>query len=139
MFLLTPAVIKYGNRELNYNECNSKTSCENFLRAIIMLRSVASEKRKAPTAFLCLRPLPSDPLRRVASSPEDVLGSGGWLLHGGLDSHLHVPVQKCVWAVQTDHGHVRGRVSFCVCTNWPKFVNLFLGLRLRQENSLCLI
>lgn len=73
----------------------------------------------------------------MASGPEDVLGGGGWLLHGGLDSHLHVPVQKCVWAVQTDHGHVGGRVSFCVCADWPKFVSLLSGLRMKQENSLC--
>jgi len=48
----------------------------------------------------------------VASGAEDVLGGGGRLLHVGVDSHLHVPVQKCVWAVQTDYGHVGGRVSF---------------------------
>lgn len=47
----------------------------------------------------------------MASTPEDVLGSGCWLLHGGVDSYLHVPVQKRVWAIQTNHGDVRGRVS----------------------------
>lgn len=53
----------------------------------------------------------------MAPSPEDVLGGGCWLLHGGVDSHLHVPVQKCVWAVQTNHGHVRGRVRLILhCT-----------------------
>lgn len=50
----------------------------------------------------------------MAPAPEDVLGGGGRLLHGGAHSHLHVPVQKCVGAVQTDHGHVGGGVSFCV-------------------------
>ena len=40
--------------------------------------------------------LPTDPLRRVASDSEDVLGSGGRLLHGGVDRHLHVPVQERV-------------------------------------------
>lgn len=53
----------------------------------------------------------SDTLWHVASAPENILGCSGWLLHGGIDRHLHVPVQKCVWAVQTDNGHVRGRVS----------------------------
>lgn len=52
-------------------------------------------------------------LRCVASAPEEVLGSCGWLLHGGADSCLHVPVQKRVWAFQTDHGHVRGWVRLC--------------------------
>ncbi len=64
----------------------------------------------------------------MASAPEDVLGGGGGLLHGGVDRHLHVPVQKCVCAVQTDHAHVRGRVSYCVPV-----------LGMRQENSLCLL
>lgn len=55
--------------------------------------------------------VPTDALRRVASRPEDLLGSGGGILHGGADCHLHVPVQKRVGTVQTDHGHVRGGVS----------------------------
>lgn len=54
---------------------------------------------------------PSDALRCVASGSEDLLGRGGGLLHGGADRHLHVPVQKRVGTVQTDHGHVRGGVS----------------------------
>lgn len=58
----------------------------------------------------------SDTLRCVAEAPENVLGCSGRLLHGGADRHLHVPVQKCVWAVQTDNGHVRGRVSVCKST-----------------------
>lgn len=75
-------------------------------------------------------PLTSDPLRRVASAPEDVLGGGGRLLHGGVDSHLHVPVQKCVWAVQTDHGHVGGRVGFCFILAYL-FMILFLVLKIQ--------
>lgn len=51
----------------------------------------------------------------MASAAEEVLGGDGRLLHAGVDSHLHVSVQKCVWAAQTDHGHVRGRVSRTVC------------------------
>lgn len=42
----------------------------------------------------------------MAAGAEDVLGGGGRVLHGGVDRHLHVPVQKRVRAVQTDHGHV---------------------------------
>lgn len=42
---------------------------------------------------------PTDPLRCVAAAPEDLLGRGGGILHGGFDRHLHVPVQKCVRAV----------------------------------------
>lgn len=48
----------------------------------------------------------------MAPGPEDVLVGGGRLLHVGANSHLHVPVQKCVRALQTDHGHVGGRVRF---------------------------
>lgn len=91
---------KYANRDLNYNECNSRVTFS----------------------------LPSDALRRVASAPQDVLGGGGRLLHGGFDRHLHVPVQKCVWAVQTDHGHVRGRVSFCVSAHIDSFFRLLKSL-----------
>lgn len=47
----------------------------------------------------------------MAPAPEDLLGGGGGVLHGGADRHLHVPVQKCLRTVQTDHGHVRGGVS----------------------------
>lgn len=47
----------------------------------------------------------------MASGPEDVLGCGGGLLDGGADRHLHVPVQECVSSVQTNYGHVGGRVS----------------------------
>lgn len=53
----------------------------------------------------------SDTLWTVASAPENILGCRGGLLHGGIDRHLHVPVQECFWAVQADNGHVRGRVS----------------------------
>lgn len=28
-----------------------------------------------------------------------------------IDRHLHVPVQECVSSVQTNYGHVGGRVS----------------------------
>lgn len=47
----------------------------------------------------------------MASDPQNILGRSGRLLHGGIDRHLHVPVQECFWAVQADNGHVRGRVS----------------------------
>lgn len=63
-----------------------------------------------------VRSVVSDALRCVAPAPEDVLGGGSRILHGGADRHLHVPVQECVESVQTDHGHVRGGVSFCVST-----------------------
>lgn len=66
---------------------------------------------------MCLLPLP-DALRRVASAPENLLGRRGGLLHGGVDCHLHVPVQKRVWAVQTDNGHVRRRVSVSTRLCW---------------------
>lgn len=72
--------------------------------------------------MVCLLSL-SDALRRVASAPENVLGGRGGLLHGGIDCHLHVPVQKCVRAVQTDNGHVRRRVSVSTATRlcwWHK-------------------
>lgn len=58
----------------------------------------------------------SDTLPLVAAAPENLLGCRGGLLHGGADRHLHVPVQKCVWALQTDNGHVWGRVSVCKST-----------------------
>lgn len=56
--------------------------------------------------------VPLDALWCVAPAPEDLLGGGGGVLHGGADRHLHVPVQKCLRTVQTDHGHVRGGVSW---------------------------
>lgn len=71
----------------------------------------------------------------MASDPKDVLGGGGRLLHGGVDCHLHVSVQKCVWAVQTDHGHVRRRVSFCALTHAD--LSLLFVLRLFCENVHC--
>lgn len=55
--------------------------------------------------------LPSGPLWCVASHLKNILGGGCRLLHGGVDIYLPVSVQKCFWAVQTDNGHVRGRVS----------------------------
>lgn len=92
--------LKYANGDLNFKD--RRIRCENFLKPIMMSKAVSS--------------LPSDPLWCVASDPKDVLGCGGRLLHGGVDRHLHVSVQKCVRAVQTDHGHVRRRVSFCAFT-----------------------
>lgn len=62
----------------------------------------------------------------MAPAPEDLLGGGGGILHGGADRHLHVPVPKRVGTVQADHGHVRGGVSrflvgflqfSCTCTS----------------------
>lgn len=65
----------------------------------------------------------------MASAAEEVLGGGGWLLHGGADSHLHVPIQKCVRAVQTDHGHVRGRVrALLIITHWINCSDSFNSL-----------
>lgn len=96
---------KYADRDSNCIECNCRRCCDDLLKPI--MESVASEKKTR------VFPLLSDTLWHLASAPEDLLGGGGWLLHGGADRHLYVPVQKCVWAVQADHGHVRGRVSFC--------------------------
>lgn len=68
------------------------------------LRSEIAEKLAVCSAA-------TDPLRRMATASEDLLGCGGGILHGGADRHLHVPVQKRVGTVQTNHGHVRGGVS----------------------------
>lgn len=75
----------------------------------LLLKPVETERKKY---YMFCRP--TDPLRCLASTPEDILGCGGGLLHGGVDSHLHLPVQKCIWSVHTDHGHVRRGVSSCV-------------------------
>lgn len=110
---LTPAVIQYGNRGMSVT-----------FEQVVKMRSfkICSFREKVLHRFS----LRSDPLRRLASGAEDFLGGGGGLLHGGVDRRLHVPVQKCVWAVDTDHGHVGGRVSFCVSANLGLF---FLTLR----------
>lgn len=89
--------------------------------------------------MVCLLSLP-DALQRVASAPENVLGRRGGLLHGGIDCHLHVPVQKCVWAVQTDNGHVRRRVSISTATRlcwWQKWDTLRIDILLMLYITIC--